>query len=117
MDENKRRNEVVKAGTHAAIVNVLLALLEALVVLDGLSHITEAAGSVITVLGTKYAGKQADHKHPFGYGRIEYMSGLIVAGLVTYAGITALVESVDKILHPAEPAMHFYTLLCISIPY
>lgn len=124
MDENKRRNEVVKAGTHAAIVNVLLALLEALeglfvgsfaVMLDGLSHITEAAGSVITVLGTKYAGKQADHKHPFGYGRIEYMSGLIVAGLVTYAGITALVESVDKILHPTEPAMHFYTLLVVVI--
>ncbi|MBO4695808.1 MAG: cation transporter [Lachnospiraceae bacterium] len=48
-------------------------------------------------------GKKADKKHPFGYGRIEYLSAMIISVNVLYAGVTALIESVKKIIHPEKP--------------
>lgn len=64
--------------------------------LDAVNNLSDALSSVITIIGTKLANKAPDKKHPLGYGRIEYLSALIVAGIVLYAGITSLVESIKK---------------------
>ncbi len=64
-------------------------------------------------MGTKLAGKKPDKKHPYGYGRVEYMTSLIVSGIVLYAGITAFVESVKKIIH--EEVVNYSTVTLVVL--
>ena len=61
--------------------------------LDAVNNISEALSSVITIIGTRLAGKAPDKKHSYGCGRLEYMSQIIVAAIVLYAGVTSLVGS------------------------
>ena len=85
------------------------------IVLDAVNNISDAGSSVITIIGTKLAGKQPDRKHPFGHGRIEYMSAMIIAVLVLYAGITSLTESIGAILHPEEPSYGAAALVIVAV--
>ncbi len=82
------------------------------VMLDAVNNLSDALSSVITIIGTRLSSRKPDKKHPLGYGRIEYLSTMIIAAIVLYAGITSLVESVKKLLSP-EPAS--YTLLSLLI--
>lgn len=84
------------------------------VILDAVNNLSDALSSVITIAGTKLAGKAPDKKHPLGYGRIEYLSAAIVSALVLYAGITSLVESVKKIIHPETPDYSMVSLIIIA---
>ena len=70
---------------------------------------------IITIVGTKLSGKLPDKKHPLGYGRIKYLSAMIVAGIVLYAGITSFVESVKKIIHPEEPEYGAVSIVIIAV--
>lgn len=70
------------------------------VILDVVNNLSDAKSSVITLAGAKLGAKQPDKKYPSGYGRMEYLSAMIVAGIVLYAGITSIVESVKKIIKP-----------------
>ena len=106
LDQNARNRIIVRTSLVGVGANVLLAAVKAAVglltgsiavVLDAVNNLSDALSSVITIVGAKLAGKRPDKKHPLGYGRIEYLSAMIVSGLVLYAGITALVESVKKI--------------------
>ncbi len=108
MEENRDRI-IVRTSVIGILANLFLAGFKAAVgllshsiavVLDAVNNLSDALSSVITIIGTKLAGKKPDKKHPLGYGRIEYLSALIVSALVLYAGITSLVESVKKIIHP-----------------
>lgn len=112
MNEKSRNKIIVRTSLVGILTNVLLAGVKATVgllansiavVLDAVNNLSDALSSVIIIVGAKLAGKRPDKKHPLGYGRIEYLSAMIVAALVLYAGITALVESVKKIITP-EPA-------------
>ena len=85
------------------------------VVLDAVNNLSDALSSVITIVGTKLAGKLPDKKHPLGYGRIEYLSAMIVSAIVLYAGITALVESVKKIIHPEKADYSAVALIIIAM--
>ena len=107
-----REKTIVRTSIIGILANVLLAAFKAAigvatrsiaVTLDAVNNISDALSSVITIIGAKLGGKKPDKKHPLGYGRIEYLSSMIVAAIVLYAGITALVESVKKIITP-EPA-------------
>ncbi|MCR5256203.1 MAG: cation diffusion facilitator family transporter [Acetatifactor sp.] len=112
MNESKDRIKIIFTTSIVGIVvNVVLAAFKAIIgiisnsiaiVLDGVNNLADATSSLITIIGAALAGKPADRKHPFGYGRIEYLSALIISVIVTYAGITAFVESVKKIIHPEE---------------
>ncbi len=84
------------------------------VTLDAVNNLSDALSSIITIVGTKLAGKLPDKEHPLGYGRIEYLSALIVAGIVLYAGITSAVESVKKIITPEEPDYSMVALVIIA---
>ena len=68
------------------------------IVLDAVNNLTDALSSLITIIATWLAGRVPDKKHPLGYGRIEYLSTMAIAALVLYAGITALIESVKKLI-------------------
>ncbi|MBO4741278.1 MAG: cation transporter [Bacteroidales bacterium] len=123
MSEN-REKVIVRTSVIGILANVALAAFKAAVgflsnsiavVLDAVNNLTDALSSVITIVGTKLAGKSADRKHPFGYGRLEYLSTLIIAVIILYAGITALIESVKKIIDPATPDYATLSLVIIAV--
>lgn len=67
---------------------------------DAFNNLSDAGSSVVTLLGFRLAGKKPDPQHPFGHGRLEYVSGLIVAGLILLMAVELAKSSVEKILHP-----------------
>ena len=125
MNEQANRDRIIiRTSVLGILTNVFLAAFKAVVglasnsvaiVMDAVNNLSDAASSVITIVGTKLAGKEADRKHPFGYGRIEYLSAMIISFLVLYAGITAFVESVKKILHPDTPDYAAATLVIVAV--
>lgn len=119
-----RNKVIVKTGIIGIIVNVLLAGFKALVgslahsisiILDAVNNLTDAISSVVTIIGAKFSAKRPDKKHPLGHGRAEYLSTMVIAALVLYAGIAALVESVKKIIHPEKPDYTAITLVVIGV--
>ena len=100
MIEN-REKVVTKTSIISIISNIILSSFKAFVGLlansiaiisDVVNNLSDALSSIITIIGTKFAGKAPDRNHPYGYGRIEYMTSFIVSAIVLYAGITAMVE-------------------------
>ena len=107
--KDNREKIVVRTSIISIVSNIILAGFKAFIgflansiaiISDAVNNLSDALSSIITIVGTKLAGKAPDKKHPYGYGRIEYMTSLIVSAIVLYAGITALVESIKKIIHP-----------------
>ena len=122
--EQKRDKVIIRTSIIGILTNVLLAAFKAVigimsnsiaVTLDAVNNLSDALSSVITIVGTKLAGKLPDRKHPLGYGRIEYLSAMIVSGIVLYAGITSAVESVKKIIHPEKPDYSIVALVIIAV--
>ncbi len=122
--EEKRDKVIIRTSIIGILANVLLAAFKAVigilsnsiaVTLDAVNNLSDALSSIITIIGTKLAGKLPDKKHPLGYGRIEYLSAMIVSGIVLYAGITSAVESVKKIIHPEKPDYSTISLLIIAV--
>ena len=117
----ERERIIFRTGLTGILANLLLSAFKAAVgllshsiavVLDAVNNLSDALSSVITIVGTKLAGRRPDREHPLGHGRIEYLSAMIVSGLVLYAGITSLVESVKKIIRPEKPD---YSVLSLAI--
>ncbi len=120
--KNKREKVVIKTSIISILSNIVLAGFKAFVGLlansiaiisDAVNNLSDALSSIITIVGTKLAGKAPDKKHPYGYGRIEYMTSLIVSAIVLYAGITALIESIKKIFNPETPDYSTITLIIL----
>ncbi len=119
-----REKTIVKVSITGIVTNLLLVAFKAFVglvsnsiavILDAVNNLSDALSSVVTIIGAKLGAKQPDKKHPLGYGRIEYISSMIVAALVLYAGITSLVESVKKIIHPEAADYSTVSLIIISV--
>lgn len=125
MNEQTSRDKVIiRTSVIGILANIFLAGFKAAVgltansiaiVMDAVNNLSDAASSVITIIGTKLAGREPDKKHPFGYGRIEYLSAMVIALLVLYAGVTAFVESVKKILHPDTPDYSVAALVIVAV--
>ncbi len=122
--EQSRDKVIIRTSIIGIITNVFLAAFKAVigfisnsiaVTLDAVNNLSDALSSIITIIGTKLAGKLPDKKHPLGYGRIEYLSAMIVSGIVLYAGITAAVESIKKIIHPETPDYSMISLVIIAV--
>ncbi len=117
-----RSSQIIRTSWIGIAANVLLAVFKAVVgilassvaiVMDAVNNLSDALSSVITIIGTKLSQRPADRKHPFGHGRIEYFSAIIIAVIVLSAGITSLIESAKKIIHPTEPEYTTTTLVVI----
>lgn len=119
-----RSQEIIRTSWIGIVANVLLAGFKAAVgilassvaiVMDAVNNLSDALSSVITIIGTKLSQRPADRMHPFGFGRIEYFSAIIIAVIVLSAGITSLIESVKKIFNPTEPEYTTTTLIVIVV--
>ncbi len=117
-----RSQQIIRTSWVGVGANVLLTVFKAVVgllagsiavVMDAVNNLSDALSSVITIIGTKLAVKPADRKHPFGHGRIEYFSAIIIAVIVLGAGVVSLIESVKKFLHPTAPDYTAVTLIVI----
>ena len=120
----KRSQKIIRTSVIGIVANVLLAAFKAMVgmlassvaiVMDAVNNLSDALSSVITIIGTKLSERPADREHPFGFGRIEYFSAIIIAVIVLSAGITSLIESVKKIFEPTEPEYTTVTLVVIVV--
>ena len=102
------RTSLVAIGTNLCLVAFKMAVgllaNSIAIVLDAMNNLSDALSSVITILGTKLAGRPPDKKHPFGYGRMEYLTGILIAGIILFAGVNFAVTSVQKIITPLLPA-------------
>ena len=119
-----RNSQIIRTSVIGIIANVLLAAFKAIVgiiansvaiVMDAVNNLSDALSSVITIVGAKLSQRPADNKHPFGHGRIEYFSAIIIAVIVLSAGITSLIESVKKIFEPVTPTYSATTLIVIIV--
>lgn len=118
-----REKVIIRTGIVGIATNVLLVIFKTAVgllsnsiaiVLDAVNNLSDVLSSVITIVGTKLAGRTPDKGHPFGHGRIEYISAMLVAAIVLYAGFTAFVESVKKIFNPVQPDYPPVTLTVVA---
>ena len=119
-----RQEKIVKTSIIGIVVNLILVAFKAVVgvltnsiaiTLDAVNNLTDALSSIITIIGTKLAGKAPDKDHPYGYGRIEYFSSVIIAAIVLWAGITALMESWPKIFHPDVTNYTTVSLIIVAV--
>ena len=116
-----REREIIKASVVGIAGNMLLVMFKLIVgiasrsiaiILDAVNNATDALSSVVTIVGTKLAGRRPTRQHPFGYGRIEYLTSMLIAVIILVAGLISLRESITKIIHPATPS---YSLLTIAV--
>lgn len=84
------------------------------VILDAVNNLSDALSSIITIVGTKLSARRPDKKHPYGYGRIEYLTSVIIAVIVLLAGVTSLRESAEKVIHPEDAAYTTVSLVIIA---
>ena len=124
MTSRERNAIIVKTGIIGIAANVLLASFKAVfgyisnsiaITLDAVNNLSDAMSSIITIVGTKLSEKPADKEHPLGYGRIEYLSAMIISSIVLFAGGTSLVEAVKKIIHPETATYTAPTLVVIIV--
>ena len=119
-----RQDKIVKTSIIGIVVNLILVAFKATVgilvnsiaiTLDAVNNLTDALSSIITIIGAKLAGRAPDKNHPYGYGRIEYFSSVIIAAIVLWAGITALMESWPKIFNPDVTSYNTVSLIIIAV--
>lgn len=85
------------------------------IILDAVNNASDALSSIITIIGTKLAGRKPDRKHPFGFGRIEYLTSLIIAVIILAAGLVSARESVVKIIDPGDTDYTSITVIIVIV--
>ena len=119
-----RQSKIIKTSIIGIVVNLILVAFKATIgilvnsiaiTLDAVNNLTDALSSIITIIGAKLAGKAPDKNHPYGYGRIEYFSSIIIAVIVLWAGVTALQESWPKIFAPDVTSYTTTSLIIIAV--
>ena len=119
-----REKEIIKVSIIGIIANIFLAAFKAVIgtltnsiaiTLDAVNNLSDVLSSIITIIGTRIAGRKPDKEHPLGHGRVEYLSAGLIAMIVLYAGITSLVESVKKIINPSEPEYTNIALIIVAV--
>ncbi|MBO4541279.1 MAG: cation transporter [Bacilli bacterium] len=102
-----REKRIVQTSIIGIIGNALLVGVKALfgilsgsiaILMDALNNLTDALSSIITIIGTKLSGKAPDRKHPFGHGRIEYLTTMIIAVIILVAGLASISESIQSLV-------------------
>ena len=119
-----RNRIIVRTSMVGIITNVFLVAFKATVgilsnsiavILDALNNLSDAVSSLVTIIGSKLSTMKPTKRHPMGYGRIEYMSAMIVAFIVLYAGLAAGVRSVRNIFEPQEANYSVTSLIIIGV--
>lgn len=121
---SERETAIVRTSAIGIAANVALAVFKAVVgilsnsiavTLDAVNNLSDAISSIITIVGTKLSNKKADREHPFGHGRIEYITTTIIAAIIMYAGISSLIKSIQGIMDPVTPDYSPLSLVIITV--
>ena len=121
---SERETAIVRTSAIGIAANVALAAFKAAVgilsnsiavTLDAVNNLSDAISSIITIVGTKLSNKKADREHPFGHGRIEYITTTVIAAIIMYAGISSLIKSIQGIMDPVTPDYSPLSLVIIAI--
>lgn len=122
--KKSRNNQITRVSIVGIGANALIAAFKVIVgllsnsiavLLDAINNVSDALSSAITIIGVKLAGKKPDSKHPFGYGRVEYFSAILVAGIIFAAGVSSMVESVKAIMNPEETSFTWVSVMVIIV--
>ena len=124
MTAAERTGIINRTAILGIVVNVLIAGVKiaagllassVAIVSEGVNNAADALTSVLTMVGTRLAGRHPDAKHPFGYGRIEYLTGLVVAVVIIVSGVQMLIESVKLIFRPEELSISYVSLAIVAV--
>ena len=115
--------EIIRVSFTGILANIALVAVKAAVgiaanstaiILDAVNNLSDALSSVITIVGTRLARKSADKEHPYGHGRVEYVTSFIIAIIVMTAGVSSFKESIGKIIDPPVTNFSAWTIAAIS---
>ena len=121
MDRNK---VIIRTSILGIVVNIFLVIFKAIIgfmansisiVLDALNNLTDVLSATITIIGTKLANKAPDKEHPYGHGRAEYFTALVIAGIILFAGIAAGRESILKIMNAEKADYSIISMAIIAV--
>ena len=119
-----RSKKIVQTSIIGILTNIGLVVMKAIVglfansvsiIMDAINNLSDALSSVITIVGTKLSQKKPDAKHPYGHGRVEYLTSLIISIIILIAGSTAIVESIISIITPQEVKFTVISLILIAV--
>ena len=122
--ENNRGKVIVRTSIIGILANVGLVILKAIVglfansiaiIMDAINNLSDALSSTITIIGTKLSQKKPDAKHPYGHGRVEYITSLAIGVIIIVAGVGAIVESIISIIENREPTFNVISMILIAI--
>lgn len=125
-DSKVRMKYGILSGCVGIALNVILCLMKFFVgsmtgsiaiTADAVNNLSDAGSSAVTVFGFKMAGKPADKDHPFGHGRIEYITAMIVSFIILFMGVELAIQSVEKIRTPEDVRFSLVgaTIIAVSI--
>ena len=127
MDEKLREKEIIKTSFIGIVGNFFLVMFKAFVgiiagsisiIMDAVNNFTDALSSIITIIGTKLSAKKPNKKHPYGYGRIEYITSTLIAMFILFAGGMAIYESIKSIIdyfkNGTMPTFEIYSIIIIA---
>ena len=83
------------------------------IILDAVNNLSDMFSALVTIIGTKLSHKAPDREHPYGHGRIEYITAILIAVIIFLAGLSSLRESIIKIIEPVKAEYAWYTLLVV----
>lgn len=123
LDPNTREGIIGATSALGIIVNLFIALIKVIIgvfassiaiISEGINNAADVLTSVLTLLGAKLAGKHPDKKHPFGYGRIEYLTGLVIAVLILVTGVEMVISAIKLIIHPEPVSISYLSLFIVA---
>ena len=85
------------------------------IITDAVNNLTDALSSVITIIGTKLAGKKPDKEHPYGHGRVEYLTSTVIAFLILFAGGSAIVNAIEALIGAEKPSYDVFSLVVVAL--
>ena len=124
LDPDTREGIISGTSILGIIVNLLVAATKVIlgvlassiaIISEGVNNASDALTSVLTLVGTKLAGKKPDKNHPFGYGRIEYLTSLVIALLILVTGVEVLTDAVKLIIHPDELNVSVVSVVAVAL--
>ena len=108
-------NILVNLISAAVKVVIGMAVSSIAIVSEGVNNATDSATSLITIVGTKLSAKHPTEKHPFGFGRIEYLTSLLIAVLILFTGAELMESSIKLIFEPQEMSISYVTMAIIAV--
>ena len=123
-DENVRPKYAMLSSITGIVVNLLLSIFKLVIgivtnsmsiISDALNNVTDTGSSIVTMIGFKLSQKEVDNEHPWGHGRMEYITAFIVDILIILVGVELLQNSVDKIIHPVMPTVNCVVIFLLVV--